>query len=246
MKATTALRKISGIYKITNPNNKIYIGQSVNVSKRLLDYKYLRCKSQILIYRSLIKYGVENHTFEIIEECSVDLLNERERYYQDFYNVTEFGLNLSLVNTETKKYVHSEISKTKISNSRTGIIFTEEHKQNIRVSRIGTKSSEETKLKLSIINKGKKPPSWKGKIKTNEHLQKISEKLKGRILSEVQKKEVSNNMKNSFMPYSFIILDIDSGVYYNSVSQLSELLHCNKSSLLKKINKNNHAKYKKV
>lgn len=86
-----------GIYKITNPNGKNYIGQSINIEKRFNQYKKLTCKNQVILYRSLLKYGVENHIFEVIEECNIEILNERERYWQDFYNVIEKGLNCKTI-----------------------------------------------------------------------------------------------------------------------------------------------------
>ena len=56
-----------GIYKITNPTNKIYIGQSTNIGNRFKHYKSLDCKRQSSLYKSFLKHGVENHNFEIIE-----------------------------------------------------------------------------------------------------------------------------------------------------------------------------------
>ena len=55
-----------GIYKITNPSGKIYIGQSVNIDNRISSYKNLKCKNQTKLYRSLLKYTFENHIFEIL------------------------------------------------------------------------------------------------------------------------------------------------------------------------------------
>lgn len=46
-----------GIYKITSPSGKIYIGQSVNIERRFLDYKKSLKKSQIKLYNSIKKYG---------------------------------------------------------------------------------------------------------------------------------------------------------------------------------------------
>jgi group I intron endonuclease len=63
-----------GIYKITSPTNKIYIGQSVDIERRFKEYKRLNCKKQTKLYFSLKKHGVENHVFEILEECSQDNL----------------------------------------------------------------------------------------------------------------------------------------------------------------------------
>ncbi len=70
--------KISGIYKIISPNNRIYVGLSTSIYDRWNSYNYLcNSKSQKLLNKSFSKYGVNNHKFEIIEECSNDLLEEK-------------------------------------------------------------------------------------------------------------------------------------------------------------------------
>lgn len=66
-----------GIYKITNNiNGKVYIGQSIDINKRWKEHKY---RSQIpnkeydkYLYRAFRKYGLENFTFEILEECTYE------------------------------------------------------------------------------------------------------------------------------------------------------------------------------
>ena len=58
------------IYKITSPSNKIYIGQSVNIIKRIKRYLILDCESQRKLYNSLKKYDFQNHMFEVIEICN--------------------------------------------------------------------------------------------------------------------------------------------------------------------------------
>lgn len=93
-----------GIYKITNPENKIYIGQSINIEKRFKQYKKLDCKYQVRIYESLMFHGVENHVFEIVKECSKIELNNAERYYQDLYDcISNNGLNCSLTRSDSNK-----------------------------------------------------------------------------------------------------------------------------------------------
>ena len=82
-----------GIYRITNPKGKIYVGQSHDIEFRLKRYKVLNCKKQPKIYRSLLKYGAENHIFEIIEECEIEKLDERETYWKKEYNSVKDGLN---------------------------------------------------------------------------------------------------------------------------------------------------------
>lgn len=98
--------KICGIYKITSPTGKIYIGQSKDIKTRWSSYRTRSCPSQIKLDRSLEKYGVENHIFEIIEECSEENLNICENYWQIFYDVTgRNGLNCHLVK-EDRVYVN--------------------------------------------------------------------------------------------------------------------------------------------
>lgn len=63
------MNKICGIYKITSPSGRIYIGQSEDINRRFHQYKKLNCKKQWLLYKSFVKYGVDNHIFEIIVEC---------------------------------------------------------------------------------------------------------------------------------------------------------------------------------
>ena len=66
------------IYKITSPKNKVYVGSTINIKKRFNSYRNLKCKTQVRLYRSFIKYGVENHKFEIITECNIENIYKLE------------------------------------------------------------------------------------------------------------------------------------------------------------------------
>jgi group I intron endonuclease len=111
-----------GIYKIVSPSNKVYIGQSINIEKRFEIYYKLKCKNQPRLYYSLKKYSVEKHKFEILEKCSLEELNSKERYWQEYYNVlSENGLNCKLTKTKDKSGYLSQELKDKISNSSLGI-----------------------------------------------------------------------------------------------------------------------------
>lgn len=89
-----------GIYKITNNiNGKIYIGQSIDIDKRWREHKR---RAQVpnkeyekYLYRAFRKYGIDNFTFEILEECSRDQLNDRENYYILLYKSNDdyYGYN---------------------------------------------------------------------------------------------------------------------------------------------------------
>ncbi len=60
------MKIICGIYKITNPKGRVYIGQSVDVRQRVYRYKMGHCESQSRLHRSILKYGWDKHKFEII------------------------------------------------------------------------------------------------------------------------------------------------------------------------------------
>lgn len=93
----------SGIYKITSPTGRVYIGQSVDIKNRLRVYKSGHgYQFQPKLRRSCLKYGFDNHKFEIIEEVEAELLNDRERYWQDRYDVINSGLNCFLTKSSDK------------------------------------------------------------------------------------------------------------------------------------------------
>lgn len=85
-----------GIYKITSPTGKIYIGQSVDIFKRVKFYENETCKRQPKLYASIKKHGWSNHKFEVVEECLEKDLNIREKFYIDLHNSfnTIYGMNL--------------------------------------------------------------------------------------------------------------------------------------------------------
>ena len=181
---------MTGIYKITNPKGKVYIGQSVNIEKRFYKYKILDCKSQIRLYRSLKKYGYNNHIFEIVEECDINLLNKRERYWQDFYDVVnKNGLNCVLQEINGKSSKLSEITKLKISKNHSKHFknkkHTEESKIKNRIKHLGKKHSVETCLKMSISKTGEKNVNSKKVIctQTNKIWNSISECAKEKNIS---------------------------------------------------------------
>ena len=86
-----------GIYKITNKiNNHSYIGQSIHIEKRWnehqTEYNWEReCRKPL--YLAFQKYGLENFTFEVLEECEPQDLNNKEKYYIEYYNTYKDGYN---------------------------------------------------------------------------------------------------------------------------------------------------------
>jgi group I intron endonuclease len=181
-----------GIYKITNPKGKTYIGQSTDLKKREETYSRLNCKHQIKLYNSILKYSWEQHIFEIIEECSLEQLNEREIYWGLYCDVLgENGLNLKLGDA---KGICSEETKQKMSQTHKTI-----DKSYIHNNMKGKTHSEETKQKMSQSRKDK-PKPWvtearKGKPLSEETKQNISKSLIGKKQSKETIEKRSNSLK---------------------------------------------------
>ena len=166
--------KICGIYKITSPTGKIYIGQSVDIKRR---WAYHRCLSDSyhinILYRSFIKYGVDNHKFEILEQCDSKLLNEREKFYIEKYDTfqTLNGMNLTKGGDNKVKFAESTIQKMSLAK-----------KGKRPVHLIGHTHSDKTKELLRQKSIGNK--NWLGKHHSEETKAKIREKRKHQIFTE--------------------------------------------------------------
>lgn len=85
-----------GIYKITNKNSgKSYIGQSNDIERRFKEHQQKGASSRIPLDVAIQKYGKDAFTYEIIEECNIDELNEKEQYYIQLYDTKNTGYNCS-------------------------------------------------------------------------------------------------------------------------------------------------------
>ena len=90
-----------GIYKITNlKNDKVYIGQSIDVEKRFIRHRNTAFNKNspeyvYPLYQAIRKYGLDSFKFEVVEICSKKELNDKEIFYIQKYNSTNrnFGYN---------------------------------------------------------------------------------------------------------------------------------------------------------
>ena len=86
-----------GIYKYQNKiNGHIYIGQSTNIERRCQQHIYDANNPERRgtgLEIAIRKYGIENFTFEIVEQCGIEQLDERERYWINYYDSFENGYN---------------------------------------------------------------------------------------------------------------------------------------------------------
>lgn len=85
------------IYKITNNiNGKSYIGQTTDYKRRFQEHRQLGYGSEQnkLLYYAFKKYGIENFSFEVIEDKTPNY-NEREKYWIAYYDSFENGYNMT-------------------------------------------------------------------------------------------------------------------------------------------------------
>lgn len=175
---------VSGIYKITNKiNNHFYIGQSKNIEKRWKDHikTAKENKNRTVLQKAFCKYGVDNFTFEILEKCPTDKLDEKEIFYIAKLK-PEYNMNLGgsgnkgyIVTNETKESLrqygrdqwnsYDEETKNKIIRNQ------------LKGPKKGSHRSEETKRLLSIKSKNY---FEKNNGMSEECKRKISESLRGK------------------------------------------------------------------
>lgn len=89
----------TGIYKITNLENQMcYVGQAVDLSARWKQHIKRGIGAEPAtrnkLYPAMLAIGVENFSFEVIEECSREELDVREDYWQDYFKAKEFGYSI--------------------------------------------------------------------------------------------------------------------------------------------------------
>ena len=187
----------SGIYKWTNKiTNDIYVGQSINLAKRFMNYfnlSYLKNRENLVISRALIKYGYSNFSLDILEYCDIKILTEREQYYMDRlnpkYNTLKIagssrGHKLSAIWPRSKDLVlgREEETKAKISKSLKGVYVNE------KSSLFGRIHSEETKTLMSLT---RAKINNLGKTHTEESKELMRQKALGRKHSEITLSKMS-------------------------------------------------------
>ena len=159
-----------GIYKITNPKGRVYVGESLDIEKRWNQYKNRHYNKQWKLARSIDKYGWDSHEVEVLEECEVAIMRERERYWQLHYNSIQQGLNLKLTGIGDIKTEDSMDVRKNRSKGQTGRV-----------------QSEETKKKLSEIRKGVAKPIGFG--------EKVRQRVAGTTQTDLHKQHIAESKK---------------------------------------------------
>lgn len=218
---------MKGIYKITSPTGRIYIGQSTNIIKRWRAY---RCSSRCItpIEKSIRKHGHASHLFEVIHEFPKDInqyiLDEYEKLYIELYescgvallNAKEGGVSgrhsattIAIIHSRRVGYRPTEATKRKTSETmkgrpahNKGIKHSPEHIEKIRKASTGRKASPKMIAALIARNKARTgfAPWNKGREWSEEAKKKMSESHKGKKLSpeSIVKRNISRYGHSKF------------------------------------------------
>jgi len=233
-----------GIYKITSPSDKIYIGQSWDLKKRFRKYKNLKCERQPKIFNSLVKYGFDNHTIEIIcefncDDVTQDILDQKEIFYINEYKKNGFEMmNLASGGSKGK---HSEETKEKLRKIKGTLHpsygkkrskeFCEKIKgegnanfgnKGEKNPNFGKKQSIERKLKTSGENN-----YWYGKTGTTSHFFGITQSF-----DQIEKRSGKNHKKLKK------VIDTLTSKIYDTIGQASKDLNLTYSTLVRNISLN--------
>ena len=120
--------KYCGVYRITAPDGREYVGRSKDVLLRWHSYHWenWQCSGPKLV-ESIKKWGIDMHNFELVEECCESDLNKREQYYIKLWQTDIKGLNSTNgVKVGTKR---SDATKAALSNALKGRISPTKGKQ---------------------------------------------------------------------------------------------------------------------
>ena len=152
------LKAKSGIYCWVNMiNGKYYIGSGIDLNNRINDYyqeSYYKSKSNLIIVRSILKYGLGNFALVILEFTDKDELLSREQHFLD---TLEPEYNILDVAGNSQGYKHTPESLQKMSEAA-----------------LGRKHSDEVRKAMSERNKGINNPNF-GKTLSEETIAKLRE-----------------------------------------------------------------------
>lgn len=197
-----------GIYKITSPIQSVYIGASTDIMDRIRSYKNVSLKSQRLLRDSILKYGWDSHTFQIVHELPVDIspqvLHTYEKIYIEHYRANNNrypgmgGLNLTDGGKGTSGHVVGQETRDRLRKMYTGvkkrpedIIRGERHSLfNVRGEQhpaFGYRHSESAKIKIGQANS----------LGKHNLAQKVINIITGEIFGSVKEAALSAGMNYS-------------------------------------------------
>ena len=236
------MNEFGHIYSFTNTiNNKMYIGQSINVERRI--HEHLKCREinrYSLLIKALIKYGIKSFDIKIIDTAiNIDELNSKEKQYILQYKSNDKKLGYNIESGGNNAIPTIETLE-KMSRSHQGIKQTDSW-INKRVAKAGTENAkkygrrktEEEKLILSVNS----PKFWLGKTRDDETRRKISKTKKERGLSSLQKEIICKKVFKIDLKTNKIITYESTGIASNfeGVNQSTISRWCSKNKIIDNI-----------
>ena len=123
-----------GIYKITNQcNGMIYIGQSNDIARRWAEHRRKMNSKDTQLYQAMREFGIENFSFEVVEECELTELNDKEKFYIEKYNAIADGYNMSTIENVQHK-INWEMAKEIMQELKDNILSAEEISKKYKIS----------------------------------------------------------------------------------------------------------------
>ncbi len=157
-----------GIYRIVNPVGKIYIGQTWDSYRRFSRYKSYSCTTQNKIHNSLIKYGWENHIFEIIHELPKDINQSILDDYEILY---------------IQQYKNCGFELLNIREGGKGGKLSEETKQKLRY-KLGPLNKERAKTIEGKMHQSKGGKQGLGRKNTTDSIQRMRDSRPNSMIIE--------------------------------------------------------------
>ena len=180
------------IYKILNKiNGLVYIGCTISSLEKRFQEHLCRCfktdyKSKL--YNSIKKYGVENFTIDLVDECDLNVIYETEKKYIKEFNSYHNGLNSTYGGEGCLGYTHSpEIRKkisegTKNGNSHKGKTYEELYGDRAEEEKMKRKNS--VKLKWDSMDEDER----NNRVKKTKDAVKNNSKYSQEIINEIKNK----------------------------------------------------------
>lgn len=220
----------SGIYKITFPNNKIYIGLSNNMYRRMLEHN-TDFRNNLPIELAIQKYGkiTEFEILELIDSSNRQLMIEREKYWINYYNSTNKnigynissggdGANIGSLNHEAR-FTEEEIQGIYKELKESNLSLTElAKKYNIQLSSLSHINNGITYYHSSISYPIRKDKRSNAGIKN--HNSQISEEQLNNIYQALQtcQNKTMKELAKEFGISQTVIQNINSGKTYHNNS----------------------------
>lgn len=123
LETISSIPKSCGIYCFrNNVNNKCYIGQAINIRRRVRSH-FSKINDGLAIHKAILKYGINGFSFYIIEnDLEIEMLNDREIFWISFFDSYNNGYNMTPGGNATAKRTEEVIRKLQNTSSCKKII----------------------------------------------------------------------------------------------------------------------------